>query len=252
MDVLEESSPLYREVYRTLSEQLRRGDLHPGDRLPSERHLSERLGVSRDTIRRALRDLAAEGLVETAHGRGHFVSGSAAPDEPLNALLSMSELGRQNGPQASARVLERTIRPADFDEAEAFGIVPGSPLLHLSRLRLLDGLPVAIYRCRVPTAVAPGIEELDFADASLYGALERAGRAPARADYTVSAGMVAVGDAHLLDVAEGTAVLLAQTRAFDADERLLELARAVYRSDRHRFHASFSRPRSGGRPRFGG
>ena len=100
----ESPQPLYLRVYRLIADEIASGSLGPGDRLPSERELTERLGVSRATVRRALGELAMDGLVEASAGRGSFVS-TGPLVEPPNALLSFTELGNRHGLKATARVL---------------------------------------------------------------------------------------------------------------------------------------------------
>src|SRR6185437_2523901 len=160
------SQPLYHRVYRQIAEEIESGGLSPGQRLPSERVICDELGVSRATVRRALEELVADGLVET-RGRASFVAGEALA-EPPNALMSLSELGRSRGLTASARVLVCEVRPATIDEAEAFQIAPGAELLDLQRLRMLDGMPISLDHNRVPLRLVPDAADLDFASASLY------------------------------------------------------------------------------------
>src|SRR4051794_4397142 len=180
MPISQASPPLYHRVYRQLAKEIESGALLPGDRLPSERSLCDELGVSRATVRRAIEELAGDGLVES-RGRGSFVTGDALV-EPANTLISPSELGRSRGLGASARVLSGDVRPATIDEAEAFGIAPGAEVFELRRVRMLDGLPISLDLNRVALRLAPGLLELDFTRASLYEALERAGHPPARAE----------------------------------------------------------------------
>lgn len=234
--------PLYLRVYRLIADEIAEGSLAPGDRLPSERDLTERLGVSRATVRRALGELANDGLVAASAGRGSFVA-SGPLVEPPNALLSFTELGGRRGLRAAARVLRREQRPATIEEAEAFGIAPGAELFLLERLRLLDDVPVAVDGTRFPLARAPEALDADFATASLYGLLEQAGCPPVRASYTVEALPVAEREGALLGLRAGDPVLVAETTAYDASDRLVELARTTYRADRYRFRATLVRRR---------
>src|SRR5215204_1049460 len=122
MPISQASQPLYHRVYRQIAREIESGALQPGDRLPSERWLCDELGVSRATVRRAIEELTADGLVE-GRGRGSFVTGDALA-EPAGTLMSLSELGRSRGLQASARVLAAEVRAAPIDEAELFAIAP--------------------------------------------------------------------------------------------------------------------------------
>src|SRR5215210_1083239 len=122
MPITDADRTLYHRVYREIEQEIERGALGAGDRLPSERWFCDELGVSRATVRRAMEELVADGLVE-ARGRGTFVTGAALV-EPPNTLMSLSELGRSRGLAATARVLGAETRPATIDEAEAFAIAP--------------------------------------------------------------------------------------------------------------------------------
>lgn len=239
MPIGQATQPLYHRVYRELVKEIEGGQLLPGDRLPSERWLCDELGVSRATVRRAIEELVADGLVE-ARGRGSFVSGEALI-EPPNTLMSLSELGRSRGLEASARVLERTTRPATIDEAETFGVAPGAELLELERLRMLDGVPISIDVNVVPLRALPNADELDFTKDSLYDALERAGHPLDRADYELEARAADAREADLLGLAPDAPVLFATTVAIGEGGRVLDLGRTVYRADRYRFQATLMR-----------
>lgn len=242
MSLLAGSDPLHRRVYRAVADEIASGVLGSGARLPSERELCERLSVSRATVRRALADLAADGLVESFPQRGTFVAAGPLGEDP-NALMSFTELGASRGLRASARVLETCLRAADLDEAEAFGLAPGASLFMLERLRLLDGIPVAIDRSLVSLALHPQLPQIDFASTSLYATLDEVGAGPVRADYSVQAIGASRRQAKLLGVEAGEPLLLATTASRDAGGRLVELGEMTYRGDRYRFRATLTRRR---------
>jgi GntR family transcriptional regulator len=233
------SQPLYHRVYRQISEEIESGALQSGDRLPSERWLCDELGVSRATVRRAIEELVLDGLVE-ARGRGSFVTGEALV-EPPNTLMSLSELGRSRGLEATSRVLACDVRAATIDESEAFGIAPGAELFELQRLRMLDGLPISLDTNRVPLRLLPSALELDFTTTSLYAALDAEGHRLTRADYEVEARAVAAEEAELLGLAPGAPVLQTITVAIQEDGQVVDLGRTIYRADRYRFQATLMR-----------
>lgn len=239
------SRPLHDQVREAIESQIRSGDIPPGSRLQSERDLADHLGVSRVTVRRALDALEREGLVRAEPGSGRYVQASALA-EPPNALLSFTELGARRGLVATARVARTRVRSATLEEAELAGIAPGAELFELERLRLLDGVAVALDHTRVPLAVAPDLPEADFRRASLYEALERAGAGVARADYTTEACAASPSQARQLGVAPGDPLLLARTTSYDRAGRVVELGQTFYRGDRYRFHATLVRERRPG------
>lgn len=245
MPISQAAEPLYQRAYRAIAEEIASGVLHPGDRLPSERALCDELGVSRATVRRAIEQLEHDGLL-TSRGRGSVVAGDALV-EPLNTLISLSELGRMRGLVATARVLAAHVRPATIDEADAFAIAPGAEVFELRRLRMLDEVPISLDHNRIPLRRLPGAAELDFTTGSLYAELEREGHAPVRADYELEARGADPDEAELLGLAAGVPVLSATTVAIDEDNRVLDLGRTVYRADRYRFQATLTRRAHRGR-----
>ena len=237
MSGLTTSVALYSRVALAIEEDIRSGNLRPGDRLPSERDLAEHFDVSRVTVRRALGDLADVGLVESHHGSGTFVTTSVVSD-PANALMSFTELGKDRGLTASADVLVCLVRPTTLHESEQLGVAPGAEVFELERVRKLEGLPVSIDRSLVPAASVPGAESADFTTASLYAVLESHGHGPRRTDYTVSSLAASERQASLLDTEPGSPLLGTHTMSFDSQGRVVEIGDMVYRGDRYQFRAS--------------
>ncbi len=248
--VLEAAEPLHDRVYRQLAGDILEGRLAPGARLPAERRLCELFGVSRATVRRALERLREEGLIEPASGRGRAVRGAPLA-EPPNALMSFTELGAARGLTASSHVLCQRVRQATLEEADLFGVAPGADILELERVRLLDGVSVALDRALVPVAIAPQLPGLDFSTASLYRALEAAGCGLVRAAYTTEARAADAYQAAQLGVKPGFPLLYTTTTGYAHDGRVVTYSETAYRGDRYRFRATLVRapqPR-GGPPR---
>lgn len=141
--------------------------------------------------------------------------------------------------------MAQEIVPATIEDAELFGIAPGSDLFVLKRLRLLDGVAVSIDRSRIRSALAPELMNVDFRTESLYGTLERSGSAPVRADYAVRAVAADKSQARLLGVAVGTPLLHATTQGHTRTGQIVELGNMAYRGDRYRFRATLRRGSSG-------
>jgi DNA-binding GntR family transcriptional regulator len=234
------ATALYAQISGLIADEVSGGVLQRGDRLPSERELCQRFGVSRVTLRRALADLVRQGVLESSRGRGWFVT-TGVHGEPPNVLQSFTHTAATRGLSATARVLEATVRPATLEEAEQLGIAPGAALFHLRRVRLLGGLPIAFDHSRVPLELAPALPDADFAVDSLYAVLEAADVAPARADYQVQAAAADASAARLLDTRPGDPVLVTEQVTYDAADRPIELGAMTYRADRYRFRASLRR-----------
>ena len=131
----------YREIegyLRTLVEGAR-----PGDPLPSEAELCERFSVSRMTVRQALSELTNDGLVERRRGQGTFVAHRPVHRRP-GVFLSFTEEMHRRGAQATSRLLSAGLDDPRRPEAEDLGLAPGSQVVRVARVRLADGVPVAL------------------------------------------------------------------------------------------------------------
>jgi GntR family transcriptional regulator len=230
----------YEELADVLRHDMQRGSLQVGDRLPGERELCARFGMSRGTVRRALADLRHLGLVEPA-ARGWMVVRPSI-GEP-DALLSFSEMADLSGLEASADVLVRRTRPADPDERRALRLGESGDVFELTRVRRLDGTPVGVEVTRLPADLVE-FDAVDFGRQSLYGHLRRHGVSPSRADYEVSAATVSDWEASLLAVVAGTPVLVTAAVTYDERRRPIEISRCMFVADRYRFHATLLAPRA--------
>jgi GntR family transcriptional regulator len=230
----------YRQVAEALAREIRAGAAGDLSHLPSERVLCVRFGVSRVTIRRALRELEASRLIVSSPGRGWLVRRDHV-DEPENELLSFTAIAGERGLRAAARLLAVDVREATLDEADRLGVAPGARLVRIDRLRLLDGVPLVIDRSLLPAARVPDLRALDWMTTSLYAVMVEAGCAPVRADYVVRADGADAEEARLLDLMPGAPVLRADQVSYDAAGRAVQLCRLAYRGDRYRFHASLAR-----------
>jgi GntR family transcriptional regulator len=229
--------PLYVRIYNEIASQIAGGTLSPTGKLPPERVISEQLGVSRATVRRALAALESDGLISAVQGRGTFVT-TPRLAEPPNTLMSFTQMARDRSTSAGAVVLDQGVRQATIDEAERFRVAPGSDLFDLTRLRTVDSLPVAIDRNVVPLTAAPALAETDWTTASLYEVLTMGGSRLVRADFAVESRAATAEQAGHLQVDPGAPTLFADTRGYTLDGRLVQMGQTTYRGDRYRFRAT--------------
>lgn len=132
--------------------------MQPGDRLPTEAEFSEHFGVARSTTREALKRLEQDGLVHAVKGHGRFVSalGSLKVERPVTRYESISEVLEHRGLQVTTAVLKVEEVPVDEVRAAALGIEPGSPVIHVERLRYGDDRPMVFSINTLPKAMLPG------------------------------------------------------------------------------------------------
>jgi len=144
---------------------------------------------------------------------------------------------------AASAVIERQVRAASMDEAETLGLAPGAPIFELERLRSMDDMPILLDRSRIPLALAPELEDVDFSKHSLYAVLEeRYAIRPARAHFSIEAVPAGAREAKLLGVDPGAPLLRCDQVTEDDGGRLIELCQMRYRGDRYRFRGTLVRP----------
>jgi DNA-binding GntR family transcriptional regulator len=241
--------PLWIQAATLIRDQIDEGALKAGARLPPERELCQQLGISRVTLRKALNHLVEAGVLNSSHGRGWYVVKTAQKREWPNTLESFSETAARMGLEPQSEVLRAQTAPAGFDEAESLSIVPGTDLFHLDRVRLLDGVPIALDQTQIAVSVLPEVVKGDFARQSLYRTLAEAGIEPVRADSTIEAREADAAEARHLRIPEGKPLLIMRQTSFDVTGRPLFSSTIKYVGERYRLRTSFSRPQTSGRLR---
>ena len=203
--------------------------LAPGDPLPPERQLAEQWGVARMTVRQAIAALAGEGLVRSIHGRGNL----RAPDPvPLRVRLgSFADTVREHHLEPTTRPLELVVDPDPPEAVVAFlELRKGRSAVRIRRLRLGDGVPLALERAWFPSALVPDLTERELSG-SLYHYLEPKGLLPDSGEESVVAGLPDEQEVDLLDIPSSRPVLRLVRRALAAG-RPVEYAEAVFPADR--------------------
>jgi GntR family transcriptional regulator len=241
-----ESLPRHAAIAHALREQIRSGELTPGEPLPSESRLTSRFEVSRGTVRQALAALRAEGLIAGGRGRVPVVR-RAGLAQNFDQLVSFSLWARQIGRVPSARTLELAKRPVDGEAAVQLAIEPGTPTFSYTRLRLLDGDPVLVERATLLESVGRLLLDCDLDGGSVYEQLGQRGIEFAEAHQTIAAIAAGAEDAALLEVARRSPLLEVRRRALAPDGTALEWSRDRYRADAFEItiHNQHQLPRAG-------
>jgi DNA-binding GntR family transcriptional regulator len=227
--------PAYAQIEDRLAEAITGGDLKPGDQLPPERELAERLGVSRMTLRQALDSLERRGMVRRAVGRhgGTFIA-EPKIERDLTGVAGLTQQLRRQGHRAGARVLSATEGPASSRTAEALQIQPGARVFEVVRLRLSDGEPLALERSLFPADRLPGLLDGPL-EGSLYELIEdRYGQRLTRALERLEPVVAEPGATEALHVKPGAPLLLVERTAYNSEGVPLEFARDLFRGDRTR------------------
>lgn len=224
--------PLYFQVASSLERAITDGVLPPGSRLENEVALGERLGLSRPTIRRAIQELVDKGLLVRRRGIGtQVVHGRVTRNVEFTSLYEDLE---RSGQSPETRLLSAETRPADESAAELLGVAVGRPTLFLRRLRLADGVPLALLENTLPEPFVT-IDTDSLTRHGLYQVLRSRGVAMRVAKQSIGARQATADEARLLDMPELSAVLTMNRTAFDNSGRAVEFGRHCYRPDLYSF-----------------
>ncbi|QQR40950.1 GntR family transcriptional regulator [Devosia rhizoryzae] len=233
--VLPVGGPLYLQLKRWIEDAIRRGTINPGDALPSERDLAIRADVSRVTVRKAVQHLVQDGILVQRHGSGTFVAPQTQRvEQSLSQLTSFTEDMARRGMAVRAEWLDRGLYVPSPEETMILGLGAGEQVARVSRLRLTGDMPLAIERASLSATVLP---EPATIGPSLYKYLERFGSRPVRAIQRIRAANIGEDDAHLLQVATGSAGLHIERVSYLPSGRVIEFTRSIYRGDTYDFVA---------------
>ena len=233
----EDVRPLYKQVKDRLLELLSDGSVPPMGKLASERELVEHYGVSRITVRQAMRELVSEGHLRSHPGKGFYATGrSTAQAFELELLRSFTATALRHGMQPGARLISGRLVPADNKLSASLHVRLGESVLALKRLRLLNNQPVAIAEDWIEARKAPGLLSLDWASGnrSLYDELrQRYGLSPELGETVLSSSLATPGEAKLLDLKRPAAVLTVEQIAYARDGSPINATRSIHHPTRY-------------------
>ncbi|MER6491156.1 GntR family transcriptional regulator [Streptomyces griseorubiginosus] len=236
--------PPSRRIAEDLRRQIETGELHPGDKLPSERALAETYGAARNTAREAIRILAEQGLVTAKHGSGVFVrepqrlfrfgSDRYSLKNRETGLTPFRLEAKRQGKTARIEVpsIARERPPADV--AERLQVPVGEEsVVHRENHYFADDEPVQIVSTYVRWDEAQGtlLMQPKTGKDGIYGRLEELGHVMTRVRDEISARMPTPEEAAILELLPGVPVLEVLHTSLDQDGVPFEVSRYVHRAD---------------------
>jgi GntR family transcriptional regulator len=235
--------PKYVQL-RDLLLELVSSELAVDDPIPSERELKRRFRLSRMTVRQAIDHLVAAGRLYRVAGKGTFV---ARPKIVMSLrLASFTEDMRTRGLEPGSQELGRRTIEAGRHIGEVLGLPAGEKVYVFDRLRLADGVPMAVEHSHIPVRAAPGLDTKDLTNRSLYATLfEDYGVVLTSGEQTIESVTADSADARLLGIPVGSATLLLGRRSFSGGVPV-EYAVSTYRGDRYQLRVALDSPTSGG------
>jgi GntR family transcriptional regulator len=229
--------PLWAQLRADIGRRVEEGEFD--DVFPSEMALVDAYGVSRNTVREALRDLRSTGAVVAGRGRRPRLSGDVEIEQPLGALYSLYASVEAAGlePRSIVRSLSRRQDPA---VAVRLNLPADAGLVYLERLRLANDEPLAIDRVWFPAEIALPLLDVDFTRVGFYDELaSRTGIRLTGGWEQIRAVTPTRSERALLEMVPGIAAFAIERSGFVRD-RAVEWRQSVVRGDRFSVVAEFS------------
>lgn len=239
--------PKYHQVYLVLREQLHEGMFSQG--LPGELALMQQFSVARVTVRRALAQLAQEGLISREPGRGtrslvqlrtqHM--DAAASKTQQARLTGLLENLVSMGLRTTVKVLsvERLLAPNEV--ALSLQMQDGEMVQKAQRVRYTNEGPLSHITTWVPERIAKGFGRKELAKKPILMLLEESGVKVGRAQQSISAKLADANMAQHLDIAVGSALLAVNRLIYDTDDQPIQWLHGLYRPDRYEYQMQLSR-----------
>lgn len=230
-------TPLYQRIFDDIKHSVDEGEYAPGDKIPTEVELAERYGVSRITVRRAIEDLSAAGIVVKRRGLGTFVCAPRLRRKLLQGGLpeSFTQICEKDGRVPGAELIDREIVVPRPDEREFFGLGDDDLVLHIQRVRTADGQPVFEENMCVSYAACRELATADLREESMYRLMERlyARRPVKNARVLVESVGASSSRAARLHVAVGEPMLYITTYALDQNDVPIYIGRQFFIGSRY-------------------
>jgi GntR family transcriptional regulator len=233
----DERLPLYQRLRDELSTRIAEQQWRPGEAIPTEAELVKQFSASIGTVRKAIDMLVVEGVLERFQGKGTFVRRARFDSSLFRFFRFQKGSGERQVPEG--RILRREVMEAPSAVASALHLAPGAEVIHLSRLRMLDGKPLLAESIWLPKDKFAPLLEIDTAE---FGDLlyplyeERCGQVIASAEEDLTAEAVNDVYARLLQLQPGAPVIVVERVALGYDRQPLEWRRSRGPADQFRYH----------------
>lgn len=165
---------LWRDIYRILYKELRDGIFIQGEKLPTEAELSRRFGVNRHTVRRALGELQADGIVHSKRGSGTIVL-SPPLTYRVGSKTRFSTHLEGSSQSSDIKIMHITTRVAIEPEVEILKLNHGDYIHHVEGLRLRNDRPIIYFSSRFTASIAENLPEYLLSGMSISKALAACG-----------------------------------------------------------------------------
>lgn len=236
MTIKSDHRALYLQVIDRMKQDIAAGVYKEKEKLPSEFELSKTLGVSRATLREALRLLEEDNIIVRRHGVGTFVNSKPLFSSGIEQLTSVSDMIRQAGMEPGAIYLSTSESLSSEEDIKRFHCTADDTIITIERVRTANGEPVVYCIDKVPSDYLPA-DFLGRTESSIFTAIEESG------DIHISYAVTFIDPtgyheevSPILECEPETALLVLKQLHYDEDDRLVLYSKNYFRADKFSFH----------------
>lgn len=232
--------PLYYQLEEFIKELIEKGELRPGDALPPEREYAEQYQISRMTVRQAFTQLVNQGYLYRLQGKGTYVA-ERKIEQPLQGLTGFTEDMKARGMVPGNQLIGFTIIHPPSKIAAELAIPESEPVYEIKRIRLADGVPMAIETVYMSANLIKGLTE-QIVNQSIYSYIEgHLNLKIDRASQVIESSIASPNEAKLLKISKGAPVMLIHRNTYLKDGTPVEYVHSAYRADRYKFMIQMKR-----------
>jgi GntR family transcriptional regulator len=229
--------PKYLQIKNMIIEKIESNQFEENSKLPSEREISEKYGVSRMTARKALKMVVESGYASSHVGKGTYVRKPKLMKNLTEIEGFSFMVRRQRDGTISSRVLEARIIEADSLLSEKLKIPIGAEVYRIMRIRIVDGVPIAIQESNLPVQLFPNLLAHDFGTTSLYRTIfEEYGVKIVSSTQILDLEYADKQKAELLGIKEHDALFLFNSVSYDENNNAIEYCIHHMRGDKCSFY----------------
>lgn len=245
MKIVDETNPIpkYLQISAWLREVIETGRYKKGEKLPSEVELSKMCGVNRNTLRQAISELTAIGLLRKEKGTGTFVDAPAPLQlrHRLERITSFTDLMRESGIVQKTKILKKGFETARDDVAEALFLGSNNRVIVVHRVRAGDGTPLIYEESYLPYDKFKGILNMNLTGSMYKIMSQHFDVVLARSKQTISSINLNTKIAKILKIPANSAGIYIESLTFDENSIPIELLYSYHRGDKYKLEIELGR-----------
>ena len=245
MKIVDETNPIpkYLQISAWLREVIETGRYKKGEKLPSEVELAKMCGVNRNTLRQAISELTAIGLLRKEKGTGTFVDAPAPLQlrHRLERITSFTDLMRESGIVQKTKILKKGFETAGDDVAKALFLGSNKKVIVVYRVRAGDGTPLIYEESYLPYDKFKGILDMNLSGSMYKIMSEQFGVVLARSKQTISSINLDTKIAKILKIPANSAGIYIESLTFDENSIPIELLYSYHRGDKYKLEIELGR-----------